>query len=319
MKTLILLSTILLTAASVNGQPRDGSGNRRNSGNKPNSATVSKETRTRDKSSVYSQPVPNNSRRNNIVNNNDNRQSRRNDVANNNSRVGSFREVRRETNNSNSNERPAGTDFNRSDKSRRNSEKIFISNRDYTPVYRKEFRNSEHFGNNNFESHHVRIEHGNYREYDRSRHFLPLNVRRERFPFILPRIGCLIWSLELRNEYFQLYPEFRLRDYNYGYRVPFISAYDANEYVGEIATVYGDILAVEYSPENDEYYFYVGQYFPNQDFSVVVPGHIARNYSLNPESFFQGSHIAVSGLITSYNNRPEIVVKRAGQINRYYR
>jgi hypothetical protein len=304
MKTLILLSALILTASSVNSQTKEWSGNMRNSGKKQ--VTSSRVTE-------------NKSRKGNSSSINESRRVKVNDVAANNYRSGSFREVRRESNFQNNNEKFMRTDFNKTDNARRNAERVFISEKNYTPVYRREFHEPERFGNGNFESRHTRIEHWNYSEYERSRHFLPLNIRRERFPFFMPHLAGLIWSLELRNEYFRMYPEFRIRDYNYGYRIPSISAYDANEYIGDIAIVYGDILATEYSPENDEYYLYIGQYFPNQDFSIVVPGNIAREYSVNPDLYFQNAHIAVSGLITSYNNKPEIIVKRASQLSRYYR
>jgi hypothetical protein len=337
MKTIILLSTLILTAASVNAQTRDWSGNRKKSSNNSSSSVVVKENKSREKVSVNNQrvaspsqfrntsrssnsgSVENSGRRHAQVSGNENRQTGKTDVTRNNSRNSSYTDVRRETNVSNREVRSTRTEFNYGENARRNAEKTYISNRDYTPVYTKEFRNKEHFGNSNFESRHTRIEHFNYRYNDRHHYFLPLAERRIRFPFFMPHFGCLIWSLELRNDYFLMYPEYRFREYSYGYRVPFVSAYDADEYIGEIATVYGDVLATEYAPETDEYYLYTGQYYPNQDFSVVVPGYIARNLSINPEAYFQGAHIAVSGLITSYNNKPEIIVKRASQINKYFR
>jgi hypothetical protein len=109
----------------------------------------------------------------------------------------------------------------------------------------------------------------------------------------------------------------RVWRYDIGYRIPVVPAYDAEFYIGDVAKVYGKVYDVYYEYQNDEYFLYFGDYFPYQDFSVVVPGIEARAYSRRPERFFSGSHIAVTGYVSDFEDKPEIVVRRASQIEIY--
>jgi hypothetical protein len=261
MKTILVLSLLILTAVSVNSQTKEWSANRRANGNNSSASRTVKQSdnKAREKyndnnqASVRVTQSTNMNRNSNIrVSGNSNRslpssgknEDRRNGntvLADNNNRPGSLSEVstRRERNYVTSNERVPRTDMNSKNHSDRKPDRVTISNRNYVPTSRYEHSDAMHYENNNFTSHHTRIEHWNNRGHERFSHFVPLSERRMRFPFIIPRFAGLIWSLELRNEYFLMYPEFRIRDYNYGYRLPSISAYDASEYIGEIATVYG--------------------------------------------------------------------------------
>jgi hypothetical protein len=113
-----------------------------------------------------------------------------------------------------------------------------------------------------------------------------------------------------------MYPTYTWH-YSPGYRIPSISAYRADFYIGEVMNVYGQVSDVYYAPESDEYFLYIGPYYPYQDFTVVVPGWVARNYSYRPVTYFLNQNICITGLITAYDGIPEIVVKRNFQINVY--
>ena len=121
----------------------------------------------------------------------------------------------------------------------------------------------------------------------------------------------------MRHEYIRIYPVVRWWSYPIGYRIPTITAYDASFYTGEVMNVYGKIYEVFYSGSTDEYFLYFGAYYPYHDFTVVLPGWIARKYSSHPEAYFEREHILVTGLITTYNNSPEMVLKRPGQLRLY--
>jgi hypothetical protein len=296
MKAIIMLYMLLLLSVTVTSQAKNRSDNKRANGNSTIPGRANKESTIRT--------------------NNDQRRSQNSDLAKNvNLRWSSMSDEsnRRERNTVNQNTRSFSTALISNNRSFRTGERRSISNMNYVENEHLTLRTDAE----SYMIHHPRIENFIFRGHPFFHHFEPLSVRRIRFPFLLPHIAGLIWSLELRNEFDRMYPDYYIRNYNAGYRIPAISAYDANAYFGEIATVYGDIIETEYSAENDEYYLYVGQEYPNQDFSIVVPGIIARKISKWPESFFQGSHIAVTGLITAYNNKPEVLVKRTNQIYRY--
>jgi hypothetical protein len=105
--------------------------------------------------------------------------------------------------------------------------------------------------------------------------------------------------------------------YNRSYRIRTISAYDAYRNIGDLRRVYGKVIDTYYASETDEYFLYIGEYYPYQDFTVVVPGYIARSYSRDPEWYFKKEHIAVTGLITVFEDKPEMVIKRKYQLEVY--
>jgi hypothetical protein len=145
----------------------------------------------------------------------------------------------------------------------------------------------------------------------------PVEVRREYHPYRVPAHREVVWSIEFRNNFRVFYPEVRYWRYDVGYRLPEISAYDAFNYVGEVANVYGRVFDVYYEPATDDYYLYFGDYYPYHDLSVIVPGREARSINRQPERFFQKAYIVVNGYITQFDDKPEIVVRSARQIELY--
>ena len=125
------------------------------------------------------------------------------------------------------------------------------------------------------------------------------------------------FSPEVRHTYVRLYPHIDFSIYPVGYELPYISAYRARYYKGQFASVYGIVLDVYYSRDYDEYYLYVGQHYPRHDFSIVVPGYIARGYSNYPGNYFLNEEVCITGYVDSYNGRPEMIVKANTQFNIY--
>jgi len=127
----------------------------------------------------------------------------------------------------------------------------------------------------------------------------------------------IIWTPAMHTHYIRFYPMVTYWHYSYGYRIENVSAYFAEYYMGEVMTVYGRVSEVYYSRSTDEYFLYYGPYYPYQDFTVVIPGWIARQYSRRPERYFDNRYLAATGLITSFQGEPEIIVNESFQINLY--
>jgi hypothetical protein len=127
----------------------------------------------------------------------------------------------------------------------------------------------------------------------------------------------IYWTRDMYRHYVEMYPEVRYWNYNIGYRINKTSAYFADYYIGEVMNVYGLVNDMFYATETDEYFLYFGAYYPYHDFTVVMPGYIARQYSNRPMHYFLNQYINVTGLITMYDGKPEIVVKRNFQFNVY--
>ena len=123
--------------------------------------------------------------------------------------------------------------------------------------------------------------------------------------------------MDVYRFYVGLYPVMRTWSYYPSYTVSMVSAYDAMFHVGEIRTVFGKVRDTYYAPETDEYFLYFGAYYPYHDFTVVIPGNIARRFSRNPLRYFDNDHVVVTGLITEFDGKPEMVLKHPDQIRRY--
>ncbi|MFW5645068.1 MAG: hypothetical protein ACOCZL_04075, partial [Bacteroidota bacterium] len=145
----------------------------------------------------------------------------------------------------------------------------------------------------------------------------PIEYRRKHYVYRVPPRTSIVWTHNMYREYVYLYPEFKLWYYPIGYRIPTISAYDVGGYIGEVARVYGEVYDVWYSPGTREYYLYIGGPFPYQDFTIVLDRHDARRFSRWPERFFSGRHIAATGLISIYEGKPEMFLKKSNQLRVY--
>ncbi len=118
------------------------------------------------------------------------------------------------------------------------------------------------------------------------------------------------------RDYHRWYPEFHWR-YNYGHRIQTISVFDAQYNLGEVAMVYGRVYATWFNKETDDLLLFFGGEYPSQAFTMVVPGNVARRYSWRPERYFLGQHISATGLITSFEGRAEMLVKKRSQLDVY--
>ena len=147
----------------------------------------------------------------------------------------------------------------------------------------------------------------------------PIEYRRTYYPYRVPSRPDIIWNIHLYNEYRYLYPHYDYWYYPVGYRIHTISAYDADRYIGEFTRVYGRVYEVWRSGETDEYFLYFGEPYPYQDFTVILSGRDARRYSRIPERYFPGKDIAVTGIISVFEDKPEMVIKKRSQIDIYFR
>ena len=127
----------------------------------------------------------------------------------------------------------------------------------------------------------------------------------------------VVWTNQMYREYRLIYPEYRYWYYPIGYRIRTISAYDAGFYVGEVMNVYGRVSEVWYNRKSDEYFLHFGARYPYHDFTVIIPGRKARRIARHPELFFENRYIWATGLISLYDGKPEMVVRKTHQINLY--
>ena len=132
-----------------------------------------------------------------------------------------------------------------------------------------------------------------------------------------PSHTYIYWTRNMYRDYRRWYPHYTHWRYNYGHRIQTISAFDAKYNLGEVAMIYGRVYATWHNKETDDYLLFFGGDYPNQQFTVVVPGQVARRFSWTPERYFLGEHLTVTGLITTFDGNPEVIVKNRRQLGLY--
>jgi len=144
-----------------------------------------------------------------------------------------------------------------------------------------------------------------------------IEYRRTYYPYTVPARPDIVWDIHIYNTYRVLYPHYDYWYYPIGYRVHTVSAYEAERYIGEFASIYGRVYEVLHNPEFDEYYLYFGEPYPYQDFTVIISGREARTFSRRPERYFTNRHIAVTGVVSVFEGKPEMQIKRHTQVDAY--
>lgn len=146
---------------------------------------------------------------------------------------------------------------------------------------------------------------------------LSIEIRRVRYPYRRPGLVNVYWTRNMYRNYAGFYPFHTHWYMDIGSEIETISSYDADYYVGDVKRVYGKVEEVYYSPEDRNYYLFFGAPYPYHDFSVVISRRDAKRLSLFPEWYFNNQHICVTGLITWFEDKPEMIVKSPSQIHRY--
>jgi hypothetical protein len=161
--------------------------------------------------------------------------------------------------------------------------------------------------------HAVRTNHVNGYRY----HYNPVRYQQVHYHYRTPKRLHVTWTNRMYREYRIMYPEFRYWYYPIGYQIVTVPFYNAYYHIGEVRNVYGRVHEVYYSWTTDEYHLYFGGNYPYHDFTVIIPGRQARRYDSHPELFFEGRYILVTGLLSTFEGRPELIVKRRHQIHLY--
>src|SRR5581483_5642002 len=87
---------------------------------------------------------------------------------------------------------------------------------------------------------------------------------------------------------------------------------EAARHVGETATVTGTVDGTHQSGKGNIFLNMGGKY-PNQAFTAFIPSSSAGQFS-NPQQY-EGKTVSVSGKISLYKGKPEIIVNSPSQIS----
>jgi len=86
-------------------------------------------------------------------------------------------------------------------------------------------------------------------------------------------------------------------------------------HLGETATVCGVVVSAEYeaNEQNQPTLLNLGKPYPNAIFTAVIYGDNRQKFG-TPETSLRGKRICVSGPISDYQGRPEIVLTDPSQL-----
>src|SRR4029450_2707880 len=93
--------------------------------------------------------------------------------------------------------------------------------------------------------------------------------------------------------------------------LPTYTAQEASKHVGETAVITGEVEDVHQTGKENVILTMAGKY-PNQVFTVFIPATTAGKFP-HPEQY-KGETIVVSGKITLYHGKPEIIVMSSNQL-----
>ena len=95
-----------------------------------------------------------------------------------------------------------------------------------------------------------------------------------------------------------------------------ITAEEAKQHVQETNTVCGLVAGAKYADTSQAKltYLNIGRPYPDQAFTAVVPPTVRSKFKVPPEEVFKGKTICVTGLITLFRDKPQIVIADPSQI-----
>jgi len=90
---------------------------------------------------------------------------------------------------------------------------------------------------------------------------------------------------------------------------------EISQHIGDSVIVCGKVEDIRYfeTSKNQPTLLNIGAKFPNQLLTVVIWGNVRAEFKYKPEEM-QGKQVCVTGRITLYKEKPQIIIENPGQI-----
>ncbi len=91
----------------------------------------------------------------------------------------------------------------------------------------------------------------------------------------------------------------------------------AASHVGERGTVCGPVVDSRYATgsKGKPTFLNFDRAYPNHTFTVLIWDSDRGNFPARPESYYKGKEVCATGLIESYQGKPEIIAKGGSQLD----
>jgi len=96
-----------------------------------------------------------------------------------------------------------------------------------------------------------------------------------------------------------------------------ISSKNASVYINEILTVCGPVVDSRYSSasKGQPTFLNFDEAYPNHIFTAVIWGDSRKEFKFKPEKRFEGKEVCVEGIIKTFKDKPQIIVRNSEQIS----
>jgi micrococcal nuclease len=96
-----------------------------------------------------------------------------------------------------------------------------------------------------------------------------------------------------------------------------ITPEDAAKFIGQQKTVCGKVASSHYAARSrgQPTFINLDKPYPNEVFTVLIWGSDRGKFEKPPEEMYAGKEVCVTGMIKSYQGRPEIIVGQPSQIS----
>ena len=94
-----------------------------------------------------------------------------------------------------------------------------------------------------------------------------------------------------------------------------ITAAEAKDHVGETTTVCGQVVSTHYAvkTKGQPTFLNLDEPYPRQIFTILIWGSYRAKFG-TPETKYENARVCVTGKITSFRGKPEIIASEPGQI-----
>ena len=94
-----------------------------------------------------------------------------------------------------------------------------------------------------------------------------------------------------------------------------ITAAEAKDHVGEVRTVCGKVASTHYATgsKGQPTFLNLDEPYPKEDFTILIWGSDRAKFG-TPETKYKDARVCVTGKITSYRGKPEVIATEPKQI-----
>jgi hypothetical protein len=95
-----------------------------------------------------------------------------------------------------------------------------------------------------------------------------------------------------------------------------IKSEEAKNYRGQTVTVCDEVMDARYleSSASQPTWLHMGAIYPNQHLTIFISKEVRATLGIKPKDYYKGKKICVSGRITAYKGKPQIVLLKKEDI-----